>query len=200
MKRKYVELNTNNIEEHSDNVRNILSYYIARKQDTIRYGAYYNAKLNVVNEELSDILKKIESIINEINELSKRISSLEKGKNILAYNHNLLLGNKDKNSINNINDSRYYYCEIIDKLNNLVSYRDELRANLKGNKDRKLVLLLEKSKYNRNVNICARNIDICNYNIKRCHKTLNRITNVYFYKIDKAPESYFIPKIRKLKY
>ncbi len=200
MKRKYVELNTNNIEEYSDNTRNILSYYIAMKQDNIRYVNYYNTKLNGVNEELSVVLKEIDKLINEINELSKRISSLEKGKFLVAYNHNLLLGNKDKNSINKINDARYFYFEIIDELNRLISYRDELRDNLKDNKDRKNVLVSERKKYNIKVNRCVSNVDICNYNIKKCHKTLNRIDNIYFYKTDKALESFFMPKVKKIKY
>ena len=168
MKRKYVELNTNNIEEYSDNTRNILSYYIAMKQDNIRYVNYYNTKLNGVNEELNDVLKEIEIIINEIKELSKRISSLEKGKSLVAYNHNLLLGNNNKSKINKINDARYYYCEIIDELNKLTRYRDELRNKLNDYKNSKRELMLQKNRYSRILNTCVGNAEKCNYYRGRC--------------------------------
>lgn len=200
MKRKYIELNASNIEKYRDNARNILSYYIAKKKDNIRDGNIYNTKLNGVNEELNDVLKEIEIIINEIKELSKRISSLEKGKSLVAYNHNLLLVNKDKSNINKINDARYFYSEIIDELIRLINYRNELRENLKDNKDRKRELVLKKKKYSSNINICVGNIEKCDYNIEKCYKALNRIDNIYLYKIDKATESYFIPKVKKIRY
>ena len=200
MKRKYIELNSSNIEKYRANARWYLSYFIGSKEDDIRYSNYYKKKLNGVNKELSDVLKEIDKLINEINELNKRISALEKGRALVAYNHNLLLGNNNKSKINKINDARYYYCEIIDELNKLTRYRDELRNKLNDYKNSKRELMLQKNRYSRILNTCVGNAEKCNYNIENCYKVLNRIDDICFHKIDKVPESYFIPKAKKLKY
>lgn len=199
MKRKYVELNTNNINEYSDNARNDLSYYIAIKKDNMWYVNYYNERLSIFNEELKEVIKKIESIINEINELSKRISCLEKSKCLLAYNHNLLLGSKDTNNINKINDARYFYSEITDKLNRLISYRDKLREKLKDYKSKKQILVLKNKMNNKKLNRFIRNVDVCNYNIDSSYKVLKRLDNIYLTKIDTVCESYITPKVKKIK-
>ena len=199
MKRKYVELNTNNINEYSDNARNDLSYYIAIKKENLWYVNHYNKKLNTVDEELNDVLKYIESIISEINNLSKRISSLEKGMALLAYNHNLYLDSKDKSSVVKINASRYYYLEIMDELNNLISYRNKLRVELKDYKNRKNILVSKKKDYNKKLNSFVRNVDICNYTINSSYKVLNRLDNIYSTKIDTVCESYITPKVKRIK-
>ena len=187
MKRKYVELNTNNINEYSDNARNDLSYYIAIKKDNMWYVNYYNERLSIFNEELKEVIKKIESIINEINELSKRISCLEKSKCLLAYN------------INKINDARYFYSEITDKLNRLISYRDKLREKLKDYKSKKQILVLKNKMNNKKLNRFIRNVDVCNYNIDSSYKVLKRLDNIYLTKIDTVCESYITPKVKKIK-
>ena len=84
MKKKYVELSTENIEEYNDKCRDILSANISIKKVYMVNASFYNNKLNIVNKDLSSTLTRVEELINEIRELSKRIASLEKSRVSLA--------------------------------------------------------------------------------------------------------------------
>lgn len=198
MKKKYVELSTENIEEYTDKCKNTLSTNIERKKEYIANTNLYNTKLTIVNKDLSYTLTKIEELINEIRELSKRIAALEKGRVSLAYNHNQLLS---KNNIDNnkINNARFYYNEITLELNKLIKRRDELKDMLKLYKDKKSVLISRKNHFSNCLNKCVKKVDVCNHNMDNCYKVLNTIDNVYFYKTDKISESFFIPKVKKFK-
>ena len=199
MKKNNVHLSTESIEKYTNSAKDNLSYYIARKKEYRMNANLYNNNLNIVNKDLAYTLTRIEELINEIRELSKRISLLEKTKVSLAYNHNLLLGNKDKNNINKINAYRYYYNEIIDKLNNLTRRRDELKDMLKWYKKKITVLVLRKKHFSKYSNKCMKNVDICNYNMNACYKVLDRIDNIYLNKSNKVAEKYIVPKVKKNK-
>ena len=196
MKKKYIELNTENIEEYTNKCKDILSANIESKKEYMVNANLYNNNLSIVNKDLSYILIRIEKIINEIRELSKRISSLEKGSVFLAYNHNQLLS---KNNIDNnkINNARFFYNEIKLELNSLISRRDELKDILKWHKRKKGMLISQKKHFSKHLNKCVKNVKVCNDNIDSCYNVLNKIDNIYFYKSDKIKESFFIPKVKK---
>ncbi len=198
MKKKYIELSTENIEKYTDKCKNTLSSNITRKKEYIKIGNIYKIKLSKVNKELAYILTKIEKIIDEINELSKRIVALDKSKVSLAYNHNQLLS-KNNTDNNKINDARFYYNEIILELNKLIKRRDELKDILKWRKKKKVILILQKKHFNKHLNKCVKNVSVCDHNMDKCYKVLNRIDNVYFYKTDVVESKFFTPKVKKLK-
>ena len=198
MKKKYIEISTENIEKYVNRAKENLSFYIACKKEYLKTGELYKNRLNIVNEELANTLIEINNLIDEIRILSKKILSLEKGEAALAYNHNQLLGNKDKNTIAKINSARYYYNEIKIELNKLISYRDELRCKLKLQKAEKSVLVKRKKKNTKGLNSTCKNIDICNYNMDKCYNVLDRLDKIYLKKIDKVNKSYIKPKVKKL--
>ena len=198
MKKKYIDLSTEKIEEYTNKCKDILSANISIKKVYMVNASFYNNNLNIVNKDLSSTLTRIEELINEIRELSKRIASLEKSRVSLAYNHNQLLS---KNNIDNnkINNAKFYYNEIILELNRLIKCRDELKDILKWHKRKKGILISQKKDFSKHLNKCVKNVDICDHNMDSCYKTLNRIDNIYFYKTDKIMEAFFIPKVKKLK-
>lgn len=198
MKKKYIELSTENIKEYTDKCRDILSFNINRKKEYIMNANLYNTKLNVVNKDLSYTLIRIEELTNEIRELSKRITVLDKSKVSLAYNHNQVLS---KNNINNnmINNARFYYNEIILELNKLIKRRDELKNILKCYNRKKGILILQKKDFSKHLNKYVRNVNVCNHNMDKCYKTLSRLDNIYINKIEKVSEKYIIPKVKIIK-
>lgn len=141
--KKKIDLTTQNIENYTNMCKNYLSSCISDKRYYLGLATYYSREYDLINNELRGILIVIENVINEINKLNKRIALLEHDKVILGYNSNVQLGNADV-IINKVNDDRYNYNKIVDELNKLTRYRDELRENLKDNKDRKNVLVSEK--------------------------------------------------------
>lgn len=196
--KKKIDLTTQNIENYTNMCKNYLSSCISDKRYYLGLATYYSREYDLINNELRGILIVIENVINEINKLNKRIALLEHDKVILGYNSNVQLGNADV-IINKVNDDRYNYNKIVDELNKLTRYRDELRENLKDNKDRKNVLVSEKKKYNRKLNKNRNNIKICEYNIDNSYKVLSRLDNIYLIKIDKVSESYITPKVKRIK-
>ena len=198
MKKKYIDLSTENIEEYTDKCRDILSSNINRKKEYIMDGNRYNNNLNIINNDLSYTLIKIEELINEIRELSKRISILDRSKVSLAYNHNQLLS---KNNIDNnkINNARFYYNEIILELNNLIRRRDKLKYMLKWYKRKKGILISQKKDLSKYLNKCSKNVNVCNYNMNECYKVLDRLDNIYLDKVEKVSERYITPKVKRIK-
>ena len=198
MKKKYIDLSTEKIEEYTDKCRDILSSNINRKKEYIMDGNRYNNNLNIINNDLSYTLIKIEELINEIRELSKRIASLEKGSVFLAYNHNQLLS---KNNIDNnkINNARFYYNEIILELNNLIRRRDKLKDMLKWYKRKKGILISQKKDLSKYLNKCVKNVNIYNSNMYECYKVLDRLDNIYLNRSEKVTESYVTPKVKRIK-
>ncbi len=198
MKKKYIDLSTENIEEYNDKCRDILSSNINRKKEYIMDGNRYNNNLNIINNDLSYTLKRIEELINEIRELSKRISILDRSKVSLAYNHNQLLS---KNNIDNnkINNARFYYNEIILELNNLIRRRDKLKDMLKWYKRKKGILISQKKDLSKYLNKCVKNVNIYNSNMDECYKVLDRLDNIYLNRSEKVTESYVTPKVKRIK-
>ena len=198
MKKKYIDLSTENIEEYNDKCRDILSSNINRKKEYIMDGNRYNNNLNIVNKDLSYTLKRIEELINEIRELSKRISILDRSKVSLAYNHNQLLS---KNNIDNnkINNARFYYNEIILELNNLIRRRDKLKDMLKWYKRKKGILISQKKDLSKYLNKCVKNVNTYNSNMYECYKVLDRLDNIYLNRSEKVTESYVTPKVKRIK-
>ena len=198
MKKKYIDLSTENIEEYNDKCRDILSSNINRKKEYIMDGNRYNNNLNIINNDLSYTLIKIEELINEIRELSKRISILDRSKVSLAYNHNQLLS---KNNIDNnkINNARFYYNEIILELNNLIRRRDKLKDMLKWYKRKKGILISQKKDLSKYLNKCVKNVNIYNSNMYECYKVLDRLDNIYLNRSGKVTESYVTPKVKRIK-
>jgi len=198
MKKKYIDLSTENIEEYNDKCRDILSSNINRKKEYIMDGNRYNNNLNIINNDLSYTLKRIEELTNEIRELSKRISILDRSKVSLAYNHNQLLS---KNNIDNnkINNARFYYNEIILELNNLIRRRDKLKDMLKWYKRKKGILISQKKDLSKYLNKCVKNVNIYNSNMDECYKVLDRLDNIYLNRSEKVTESYVTPKVKRIK-
>ena len=198
MKKKYIELSTENIEVYTNKCKDILSANITRKKEYIMNANLYNTNLNIVNKDLSYTLTRIEELINEIRKLSKRIASLEKGRVSLAYNHNQLLSNNNIDN-NKINNARFYYNEIILELDRLIKRRDELKNILKCYNRKKGILISQKQDFSNHLNKCVRNVNVCNYNMDKCYKILNRLDNIYLNKIEKVSESYITPKVKRIK-
>ena len=198
MKKKYIDLSTEKIEEYTDKCRDILSSNINRKKEYIMDGNRYNNNLNIINNDLSYTLIKKEELINEIRELSNRIASLEKSRVSLAYNHNQLLIENNIDT-NKINDARYYYNEITLELDGLIKRRDELKDTLKWYKEKTIVLILRKNNFNKHLNKCSKNVNVCNYNMNECYKVLDRLDNIYLDKVEKVSERYITPKVKRIK-
>lgn len=198
MKKKYIDLSTENIEEYTNKCKDVLSANISIKKVYMVNASLYNNNLNIVNKDLSSTLTRIEELINEIRELSNRIASLEKSRVSLAYNHNQLLIENNIDT-NKINDARYYYNEITLELDGLIKRRDELKDILKWYKEKTIVLTLRKNNFNKHLNKCSKNVNVCNYNMNECYKVLDRLDNIYLDKVEKVSERYITPKVKRIK-
>lgn len=198
MKKKYIELSTENINEYTNKCKDILSANISIKKVYMVNASLYNNNLNIANKDLSYTLTRIEELISEIRELSKRIASLEKSRVFLAYNHNQLLS-KNNIDTNKINNARFFYNEIKLELDRLIKRRDKLKDILKCCKEKTIVLILRKNNFNKYINKCLKNVDVCNHNMNECYKVLDRLDNIYLNRSEKVTESYVTPKVKRIK-